>query len=465
MEPMRVRELLAATGGTLLGNPDNQDLEAVITAVETDSRAAHDGALFVALRGEQTDGHRYISSAMANGAAGCLVEDVPEEFLPGKFYIQVPSTLEAVGHVAKAYKEKFKIPVIGVTGSVGKTTTKDMIAAVLGRKFRVLKTEGNFNNELGLPLTLFRLTPKDEICVLEMGMSALGEIDYLTRIVVPDVAVITNIGDAHIENLGSRENILKAKCEIFNYMSSAGLAVLSGDDAMLRGLDGQVTPKTVLCGAVGQPPYQASNISQLGARGMECTVKTPKTEFTVTVPALGNHMIYPVLMACAIGEWFGLTGEELAEGIRAFVPTKMRMNVVRKGEVTILDDAYNANPQSMRAALEVLSQSGGDRRVAILGDMFELGVLGPELHRGVGEFAGTVGNIDALLAVGDLAWNLYDAACQSSIPDVIYAEDKEEAKKYLPDLVKPGTVILAKASRGMHFEELVLEVKRLAPCE
>lgn len=465
MEPMSVRELLAATGGTLLGTHENQALDTVITAVETDSRAVDKGALFVALRGEQTDGHRYITSALNNGAEGCLVEDEPDQYLPGKFYIQVPSTLEAVGHVAKAYKEKFSIPVIGVTGSVGKTTTKDMIAAVLGQKFRVLKTEGNFNNELGLPLTLFRLTPKDEICVLEMGMSALGEIDYLTKIVVPDVAVITNIGDAHIENLGSRENILKAKSEIFNYMTADGLAVLSGDDPMLRSLDGKVTPKTVLCGAVGQPPYEASSITQLGARGMECTVKTPSNQFTVTVPALGNHMIYPVLMACAIGEHFGLTGQELQAGIEAFVPTKMRMNVVHKGEVTILDDAYNANPQSMRAALEVLSQSGGQRRVAILGDMFELGVLGPELHRGVGEFAGTVGNIDALLAVGDLAWNLYDAACQSNIPDVIYAEDKEEAKKYLPDLVKPGTVILAKASRGMHFEELVLEVKRLAPAE
>jgi len=189
MEPMSVRELLAATGGTLLGTHENQALDTVITAVETDSRAVDKGALFVALRGEQTDGHRYITSALNNGAEGCLVEDEPDQYLPGKFYIQVPSTLEAVGHVAKAYKEKFSIPVIGVTGSVGKTTTKDMIAAVLGQKFRVLKTEGNFNNELGLPLTLFRLTPKDEICVLEMGMSALGEIDYLTKIVVPDVAV------------------------------------------------------------------------------------------------------------------------------------------------------------------------------------------------------------------------------------------------------------------------------------
>ncbi len=460
MEPMTVRQLLAATGGTLLGSWT--DLEAAVTSVETDSRAIHPGALFVALRGEQTDGHRYITGALENGAAGCLTEEVPEALLPGKFYIQVPSTMQAIGQVARAYKDRFPIPVIGVTGSVGKTTTKDMIAAVLGVKYRVLKTEGNFNNELGLPLTLFRLTGKDQICVLEMGMNHFGEIDYLTQIVRPDVAVITNIGDAHIENLGSRENILKAKSEIFGPMTEKDLAVLNGDDPLLRTLEGQVAPSILFCGEKGQPPYEARDIQQLGSKGLSCTVKTPKSEFSVTVPALGRHMIYPVLMACAVGEKFGMTGEELAQGIRAFVPTKMRMNVIKQGEITILDDAYNANPQSMRAALEVLSQSGGDSRVAILGDMFELGDLGPELHRSVGEFAGSLGNLSAVVAVGDLAWNLYDAACQSAIPNVIYAKDKEEAKAFLPDLVKPGAVILAKASRGMAFEELVLEVKRLA---
>lgn len=460
MEPMRVRELLAATGGTLIG--DQVDLDTAVTAVETDSRAVGAGALFVALRGEQTDGHRYIPNALAAGAAGCLTEEPPQSPVPGKFYIQVPSTLEAIGQVAKAYKEKFPIPVIGVTGSVGKTTTKDMIASVLGVKYRVLKTEGNYNNELGLPLTLFRLTPEHQICVLEMGMSALGEIDYLTGIAAPDVGVVTNVGDAHIENLGSRENILKAKLEIFGRMQADGLAVLCGDDAMLRSVEGKLPMPTVYCGREGQPPYAASDLQQLGAWGMQCTVRTPKTAFDVTIPALGNHMIYPVLMACAIGERFGLTGPEMKQGIEAFVPTKMRMNVVRQGAVTILDDAYNANPQSMRAGLEVLAQSGGESRVAVLGDMFELGALGPELHRGVGEFAGSLENIDAVLAVGELAWHLYDAACQSNIPDVIYAKDKEEAKAFLPGLVKPGAVILLKASRGMAFEELVACVKDLA---
>ncbi|MCF0122695.1 MAG: UDP-N-acetylmuramoyl-tripeptide--D-alanyl-D-alanine ligase, partial [Ruminiclostridium sp.] len=312
MEPMRVRELLAATGGTLIGTLADPDT--VITSVETDSRAVKAGALFVALRGEQTDGHRYIPGALGNGAAGCLTEEELPEYLPDKFYIKVPSTLEAIGHVAKAYKEKFPIPVIGVTGSVGKTTTKDMIASVLGMKYRVLKTDGNFNNELGLPLTLFRLTPEDQICVLEMGMSAFGEIDYLTKIVAPDVAVITNVGDAHIENLGSREGILQAKMEIFNYMNADGLGILCGDDDMLRTVEGKVLTPVVYCGAKGSPPYEASDLVQLGAYGMRCTVRTPGTCFDVTIPAPGSHMIYPTLMACAVGERFGLTGEELKAG-------------------------------------------------------------------------------------------------------------------------------------------------------
>ena len=458
MEAMTVQELLEATGGRLLaGSPDQ-----TFTAVETDSRAVHPGALFVALRVEQTDGHKFIAGAAENGAAGCLVIDPPISVAPGRFCVQVPDTLLAIGEVARAYKAKFDLPVIGITGSVGKTTTKDMIAAVLGKKFRVLKTEGNFNNELGLPLTLFRLTREDQICVLEMGMNHFGEIDYLTKIVRPDVAVITNIGDAHIENLGSRANILKAKSEIFNYMESGSLAVLNGDDPLLRSLEGNILPNIVFCGEDHQPPYEAKAMKQLGSKGMDCTVKTPKTEFTVTIPALGSHMIYPVLMACAIGEKFGMTGEEMKAGVESFVPTKMRMNVVRQGEVTILDDAYNANPQSMRAALEVLSQTEGTYRAAVLGDMFELGALGPDLHRCVGEYAGEVGNIDTLLAVGDLAWHLYDGASQSDLPQVLYARDKAEAMPLLADMVRPGAVILVKASRGMHFEEIVRELQRLS---
>lgn len=277
------------------------------------------------------------------------------------------------------------------------------------------------------------------------------------------MAVITNIGDAHIENLGSREGILKAKSEIFQAMTGDDLAVLNGDDPLLRTLDGKIAPGILWCGADHEPPYEAKEIRQMGAKGLQCKIKTPKTEFAVTIPALGNHMIYPVLMACAIGEKFGMTGEEMKKGVEAFVPTKMRMNVIRQGDVTILDDAYNANPQSMRAALEVLSQTDATFRVAVLGDMFELGELGPELHRGMGECAAALGNIDALLAVGELAWNIYDAAHQAGMEGAIYAKDRAAAKPLLANFIRPGAVILVKASRGMAFEELTRELQRLAP--
>ena len=327
----------------------------------------------------------------------------------------------------------------------------------------MLKTEGNYNNELGLPLTLFRLTSQHEMCVLEMGMNHFGEIAYLTQIARPHVALVTNIGDAHIENLGSREGILQAKSEIFQAMGPEDLAVLNGDDPLLRTLDGELSPQTLYCGADREPPYRAREIHQLGAKGLSCQVQTPKGSFSVTVPAPGSHMIYPVLMACAVAERYGMDQEEIRAGIEAFVPTKMRMNVVCQGDVTILDDAYNANPQSMRAALEVLSQSDGRYRAAVLGDMFELGDLGPELHRSMGEYAGSLGNIDAVLAVGDLAWNIYDAAQQSGVPNALYAKDREAAMGLLANLVQPGAVILVKASRGMAFEELTRELQRLSP--
>ena len=461
MEPMTVRVLLAATDGTLWGV--ETDEAQTITNVVIDSRAAQEGDLFVALRGERTDGHRYIAAALEQGAAGCLTEEEPEDPIPGKFFIQVPSTMRAIGQVAKAYRDRFNIPVIGVTGSVGKTTTKDMIASVLGERFQVLKTDGNFNNELGLPLTLFRLTSKDEICVLEMGMNHFGEIDYLTQIVCPDVAVITNIGDAHIENLGSRENILKAKEEIFTRMTDQGLAVLNGDDPLLRTVEGTIAPRVVYCGSEEALTYRADHLQQLGAEGMECVLHTPRADARVTIPALGRHMIYPVLTACAIGEHFGLTEQEIAQGIADFVPTEMRMNVVQQGGVTILDDAYNANPQSMYAALDVLSHSGGSSRVAVLGDMFELGSRSAEMHRNVGKYAATIGDIDVVMAVGEFAQHMAAAAHAAGGPHVCYAKDKEEAKTQLASLVKPGAVLLVKASRGMEFEDLVQEIQRLAP--
>lgn len=459
MEPITIKEIAGAVGGKLLG--EFNDLDQIVTHVFTDSRRPDAGALFIPLVGERFDGHAFINDALGGGAAGCFTQRERESYLSGKFYIKVGSTQKALRDLARHYKQKFHIPYIGITGSVGKTTTKDMVAAVLGEKFKVLKTEGNFNNEIGLPLTLLRLNSTHEMCILEMGMNHFGEIKYLSSIVEPDAAIITNIGDAHIENLGSRENILKAKCEIFFHMKERGYVVLNGDDELLSTLRGKLPFQTVFCGSGVGLEYQAHQVKSDGERSVLCEVKTIDSNFPVEIPALGSHMLYPTLMAAAVAEHFGMTGEEIARGVLRFAPTKMRMNIMKRGGgITILNDAYNANPQSMRAAAEVLSKTGGAYKVAVLGDMFELGPLAPMLHAGVGEYLGKAG-IDSLVAVGDLAKHIYEAAKQALVPHVHWCATKEEAKAILDGEVKPTATILVKASRGMEFEELVDYLKEI----
>ena len=460
MEPMTIREILEAVDGKLLG--EFSDLDLTVKHVFTDSRNPDPGALFIPLVGERFDGHAFLNEALEGGAAGCFTQRERESYLPGKFYIKVGSTQKALRDLARHYKQKFRIPFVAVTGSVGKTTTKDMVAAVLGERFKVLKTEGNFNNEVGLPLTLLRLNSNHEICVVEMGMNHFGEIEYLSSIVEPDVAVITNIGDSHIENLGSRENILKAKCEIFSHMDpKKGYVILNGDDPLLEPLRASLPFQSVLVGTAEGLDYRATGVESDGEKSVRCHVRTPRSGFDVEIPALGNHMLYPTLTAAAVAEHFGMTGGEIARGVLRFAPTKMRMNILKRGDgITILNDAYNANPQSMRAAVEVLSKSGGDYKIAVLGDMFELGPFAPTLHAGVGAYLGKAG-IDCLVAVGELARHIYDAAKDAMVPQVYWCETKEEAKPILAELVKPNSTILVKASRGMAFDELVDDLKRI----
>lgn len=452
MEPIMLSELLKAVDGTLLGG--SRDENTVVERVDTDSRKIHPGALFIPLVGERFDGHAYINSALEGGAVGCLTARERESYRGDKFYIKVSNTQKALRDLAAWYKSRFQIPFIGVTGSVGKTTAKDMIASVLGSKYKVLKTEGNFNNNIGLPLTLLRLDRSYDICVLEMGMDRLGEIDYLGDIVKPEVGVITNIGDAHIQRLGSRENIFKAKCEILPHIRRDGLLVLNGDDAMLSTLRGKTQVKTVFCGTGEGLEYRASQTGGDGVSHIHCRMITPSMDRDVKVPALGAHMIYPSLMAAAIGEYFGLTPDEIEEGIQRFVPTRMRMNIIHRGElITILDDTYNANPQSMRAAISVLADAHTRWKIAVLGDMFELGPFAPALHSGVGECLGKAG-IDCLVAVGELAQYIARGARESGVPVVYHCADKARAKELLSDVVKPDSTILVKASRGMALEEL-----------
>ncbi|MBR2667572.1 MAG: UDP-N-acetylmuramoyl-tripeptide--D-alanyl-D-alanine ligase [Oscillospiraceae bacterium] len=451
MKPITIRDVLTATGGRLLeGCPD---LDREITGVSTDSRTVRPGDLFIPLSGARFDGHAFIADALEKGAAACLTVRSRERYSGEKSYVMVKNAQTALRDLAAWHRRRFPIPCIAVTGSVGKTTCKDMVAATLGTRYRVLKTEGNFNNEIGLPLTLLRLDDDHEMIVLEMGMSDFGEIAYLAAIAEPDAAIVTNIGDAHIESLGSRENILKAKSEIFNYLRPDGTVLLNGDDPLLRPLK-DTLPFTVLtCGTDPESDYYATDLESDGVQTLRCTVHMPDALLNVQVGALGSHMVYPILFAAAVGRKFGLSRSELAKGIADFSPTKMRMNILhRQKKITILDDGYNANPQSMRAALEVLAGARGKKKIAVLGDMLELGALAPALHEGVGRYVATA-DIDVLVTVGEQARHIA-AGAGGGRTEIHACQTRDEAKKLLEPMVEPETTVLVKASRGMTFEDI-----------
>ena len=443
-----VKELCAAVGGTLL-----QESGAVVTEVSTDSRSIPNRALFVPLAGERFDGHDYLDAALERGAAGCLTARKPASLLPDKFYIQVSDTLEALKALAAWYRAKFDIPMVQVTGSAGKTTTKEMIAAVLSQRFSTLKTQANFNNAIGTPMTLLNLTPKHQAAVIETGMNHFGEIRYLGEMVRPTVAVITNVGDAHIENLGgTRQGILQAKCEIFENLQPGGLAVLNGDDELLSGL--ALPFETVLCGRHERCGVRVTNVAEHGIEGVTCTVTTSRDVYEVSIPSPGAYMIYPAAMAIAIGEHLGLTKAELLSGIAAYRPVGSRMHLVRCGSGRIIiDDCYNANPQAMAEALRILAQTEHPRRMAVLGDMGELGDLTEQAHRDMGELTRALG-LDTVVAVGPKA-----KAIQDANPDALWFPTVAEALSAIRAAFTAGTAVLVKASHAMHFTDIVKDLE------
>ena len=443
-----VKELCAAVGGTLL-----QESGAVVTEVSTDSRSIPNRALFVPLVGERFDGHDYLDAALERGAAGCLTARKPASLLPDKFYIQVSDTLEALKALAAWYRDRFAIPMVQVTGSAGKTTTKEMIAAVLGQRFSTLKTQANFNNAIGTPMTLLNLSPEHQAAVIETGMNHFGEIRYLGEMVRPTVAVITNVGDAHIENLGgTRQGILQAKCEIFENLQPGGLAVLNGDDELLSGL--ALPFETVLCGRHERCGVRVTNVAEHGIEGVTCTVTTSRDVYEVSIPSPGAYMIYPAAMAIAIGEHLGLTKAELLSGIAAYRPVGSRMHLVRcSNDRIIIDDCYNANPQAMAEALRILAQTEHPRRIAVLGDMGELGDLTEQAHRDMGKLTRTLG-LDTVVAVGPKA-----KAIQDANPDALWFPTVTEALPAIRTAFTAGTAVLVKASHAMHFTDIVKDLE------
>lgn len=449
MQPMTVQEITAAVGGIWHGVKAGAP---AVSAVSTDSRKIVPGCLFIPWVGERFDGHDFIDAAMDSGAAGCLCARMPETLRPDKFYIQVPDTRLALRALAAAYRDRFPIPFVQITGSVGKTTTKEMMAAVLGARMRVLKTPENFNNDIGTPLTLLGLAPEHQAAVIETGMNHAGEIAYLGALVRPDVAVISNVGDAHIEFLGSRTGILQAKCEILEHLKKDGLLVLNGDDALLDTV--QSPFRTVRCGQSEHCQVRITEIADHGVEGITCTVTTERDSYRLSVPAPGEHMAYSASMAVAVGEELGLHREEIIRGAASYEPAGSRMRVIRlpRGRI-LLDDCYNANPQSVTAALEVLARTACDRKVAVLGDMGELGALTDQAHYNMGALAAMLG-IDFVVAIGEKAARIADGAAQSGAA-ALHFSARDAAAAELRAQLEPGTAMLVKASRAMHFEELV----------
>lgn len=450
MEQLTIGDIAAATGGTVLrGSPDT-----AICGVTTDSRKGCTGRLFVPLIGEKFDGHAFIPMAAQNGAAATLTQrdDVP---LPdGIAVVQVANTLAALQALARWYRSRFDIPVVGITGSVGKTTTKDMLSAVLGATRRCLKTQGNFNNEIGLPLTLLELDHTHEIAVVEMGMSGFGEIDRLASIAQPNCAVITNIGMSHIEKLGSQENILRAKMELLSHVRPGGMVVLNGDDPLLWSVRDEV-PSAVYVGVENrQCACRAYNVT-LGAQEASFNIQYEGSSFPVRLPLPGAHNVYNALVATVVGTLYGVPVQGIQQGLRTFTPSDMRMDIASNGIYTVVNDCYNASPASMEAALQVLAAQEGFRRIAVLGDMLELGDYAYQAHKKVGSAVVSAG-IEELVTVGENARLIGEGAfeCGMDSENIHSFDENIAAVHYLKTLLRAGDVVLVKASRGMHFEEI-----------
>jgi len=453
MKPLTLETAANVTGGRFVGD---EALKSVcITSVIRDSRAVTPGSLFLCIPGAKADGHDFAGRAYAAGAVCCIAErEFPDAAGP---YILVESTLSAVKKLGAYYRSLFPIPVVGVTGSVGKTTAKEMIAAVLSEKYRVLKTSENLNNELGVPLTLLSLREEHEAAVIEMGISEFGEMSRLAEMARPDICVMTVIGCCHLENLGDLDGVLRAKGEVFRYMKPDSVAVLNGDDEKLKAFDPGVRKVTFGFGA--ENDFVAFDMKNLGFDGVSFSLKGPALSIPdARIPAFGQHLVSAALAAAAVGRLLGLTGEEIARGFLRYAPVGGRANVISTGPLTIIDDCYNANPDSVRASLSSLAMLGG-RKTAILGDMNELGKNTEALHRETGVFAAGTG-IDLTVCCGALAKHIADG-CAEHGGNTLYFPDKEMLLAHLGDFVRPGDTVLVKASHSHHFEEIVRALRDL----
>lgn len=453
-----LKDILKVTNGKLIIGKEEEICEDFCR----DSREIKENDIYLGIKGETINGSIFFEEAFEKGAKGAILQDIEitkEQIqkYENKFIIIVKNTIEAMQQIAEYKRNLYNIPVIAITGSVGKTSTKDMVASVVSKQFNTLKTEGNYNNHIGVPLTIFRLK-NEEAMVVEMGMNHLGEISTLTKIAKPTVAVITNVGTAHIGNLGSRENILKAKLEILEGLEANGYIVINNDNDLLHKwyLENQEKYNIITYGIENKSNYMAENIVSK-EDGSIYTLKGTNQE--IKVPVGGNHFVQNSLCAIAVGSIFKMPLEKMAKGIYEFELTKKRMDIITlQNNITVINDYYNANYDSMKAALEYLGNLKEKRKIAVLGDMLELGDYSKELHEKVGEEV-VKNKIDILITVGKEAKQIAKIS-EGKIKEIIECNANEEAVENINKIKQENDAILLKASNGMHFGEILEGIRK-----
>lgn len=443
MNKLSLSEIARAVNGEAFG-------ECEITDISIDSRNIEGNALYTAIIGERFDGHSFVKSAVENGAVAVMVSRIPDIEIP---YVLVKGTEKAFLELAKYYKNKISPLTVAVTGSVGKTTTKDMIAAVLSQKYKTLKTQGNLNNQIGLPRTIFSLDDSYKAAVLELGMSDFGEISILSKAAQPDMAVITMIGVSHMETLGSREGILKAKLEVLDGMSPDAPLFVSADDDMLSTFTDSTRRIIRFSTKNKSADYFAGNISANGGN-TEFIAYFNGNSQKITIPTVGEHNVRNALSAFAIGIECKISPRDIAEGLSSYKPSGMRQNVVRKNGYTVIEDCYNASPDSMKASLSVLDDIAKGRKIAVLADMLELGDISLAAHYDTGKFAAEQG-IDIILCYGENSKETQKGALQNGAKEVYWFDSKTDLQEKLLSVINEKDTVLFKGSRGMALEEII----------
>jgi UDP-N-acetylmuramoyl-tripeptide--D-alanyl-D-alanine ligase len=454
MEPLSLFQIAAFASARIAAG----DQDATVSRISTDSRTLQRGDLFVPIPGENFDGHRFVGQAAERGASGALVEEnwngrVPEGFA----LLRVPDTLAAYQQIAAGYRKSLGLKVIAITGSNGKTSTKDFVAAALGRGFHVTKTEGNFNNHIGLPRTILESNSEHEIAVWELGMNHPGEIAALAKIAAPDVAIITNIGIAHIEFMGSREAIAAEKGALAEAVGSEGTIILNADDPFSEGISRRASAKTIFAG-INNGSVRAEDIRQT-AGGSEFTILEGAHRCRAQLPVPGLHMVQNAILAVAAGRAFGVSLEDCAAGLASTPLTKARLQLCEIRGVQFLDDSYNANPESMKAALRTLMELDAEgQRIAVLGQMSELGNESERGHAEVGETAADL-RIDHLITIGDLGATIAQAAKSAGLEKATSVNSPAEAAELLEEIASAGDLVLVKGSRSARTERVMEEFR------